>query len=323
MAPVGKGPFQLKSFRVDSQLTRQAPGWFRAAERPAVDTLVFAITPDGNVRPAPLKRDRCDIADSVAPAGLYRAAQDPISKVTTSPGMNIGYLAFNTKHPVLGKVEVRRALDMAIDKATLVKPRVWRRRRAGADPDARRQLGQRPQHQGPGLQPRQGASCSRKPASRASASASGPCPSSATTTPTAKLVAQLIQTGGPRSASRRTSSPTMGRVPAPRRQRRARHRAAGWNGDTEPANTAGQLGCGSASGTFWCNPDYSCSPKPAPARPARPARSPTPRPCAWPRSNCPGAPGPRRHLRAAPRQRQRASCCRWTARCIFDGVLPR
>ena len=65
----------------------------------------------------------------------------------------------------------------------------------------------------------------------------------------------------------------------------------GWNGDTEPANTAGQLGCGSASGTFWCNPDYeSCSPKPAPARPARPARVAYAKACAWPRSNCPGAP---------------------------------
>jgi dipeptide transport system substrate-binding protein len=31
---------------------------------------------------------------------------------------------------------------------------------------------------------------------------------------------------------------------------------SGWNGDPEPANTAGQLACGSASGSFWCNPAY-------------------------------------------------------------------
>ena len=31
---------------------------------------------------------------------------------------------------------------------------------------------------------------------------------------------------------------------------------SGWNGDPEPANTAGQLACNSNSGTFWCNPAY-------------------------------------------------------------------
>ena len=31
---------------------------------------------------------------------------------------------------------------------------------------------------------------------------------------------------------------------------------SGWNGDPEPSGTFAQLACGSASGTFWCNPAY-------------------------------------------------------------------
>jgi ABC-type transport system substrate-binding protein len=43
-----------------------------------------------------------------------------------------------------------------------------------------------------------------------------------------------------------------------RRIDQGEHDAAlvGWNGDPEPANTAGQLACGAMSGTFWCNPEY-------------------------------------------------------------------
>ena len=180
----GHGALQLKSFRVDSQLRLvKHPGWFRAAERPRW-TRWSLPSPDGNVRAQRLKRDECDIADSVALADLAELRRTRY-RVTTSPGMNIGYLAFNTKHPVLGKVEVRQALDMAIDKATLVKT-VF----GDAGVQAQTLMPAANWANDPSIRarpttPTRRASCSRKPASRASASASGPCPSSATTTPTA------------------------------------------------------------------------------------------------------------------------------------------
>jgi ABC-type transport system substrate-binding protein len=258
MAPVGTGPFQLKSFRVDSQLRLiKHPGWFRATERPRVDTLVFAITPDGNVRAQRLKRDECDIADPVAPADLAELRKDPAIKVSTSPGMNIGYLAFNTKHPVLGKVEVRQALDMAIDKATLVKT-------VFGDAGVQAQTlmpaanwANDPSIKGNAYNPDKARELLKKAGVSGLSISLWSMPVIRNYNPNSKLIAQLIQTDWAKvGVTANIVTYEWGEYL--RRVDKGEHDTVllGWNGDTEPANTAGQLGCGSASGTFWCNAEY-------------------------------------------------------------------
>ncbi|RZI94024.1 MAG: ABC transporter substrate-binding protein, partial [Rubrivivax sp.] len=120
--PIGTGPFQFKSFRADSVIRYvKHPGWWRKDEKPRADQLVFAITPDATVRAQRLKRNECDIAAPVGPAELADLMKDPAIKLATAPGMNIGILAYNTRRPALSKVEVRQALDMAIDKAAILR----------------------------------------------------------------------------------------------------------------------------------------------------------------------------------------------------------
>jgi dipeptide transport system substrate-binding protein len=45
---------------------------------------------------------------------------DPKLKVDTAPGFNIGYLSYNTEKAPLNKVEVRQALDMAINRKSII-----------------------------------------------------------------------------------------------------------------------------------------------------------------------------------------------------------
>ena len=257
-APVGTGPFQLKSFRADSLIRYvKHPGWWRAAERPRADQLVYAITPDANVRAQRLKRDECDIAAPVGPADLAELRKDPAIKLATAPGLNVAVLAYNTRRPALAKPAVRQALDMAIDKAAILRT-VY----GGAGVLANSPM--------PAANWAHDATLKAAPHDPAKARAllnkAGVLPLNITLwampvvrnyNPNGQLMAQMIQADWAKvGVKARIVTYEWGEYL--RRIDAGEHDAAlsGWNGDPEPANTAGQLGCGAASGTFWCNPAY-------------------------------------------------------------------
>ena len=256
--PVGTGPFQLKSFRQDAVIRYvKHPRWWRNAEKPRADQLVYAITPDSTVRSQRLKRDECDIAAPVGPGELADLKKDPAIKLATAPGMNVGILAYNTRKPALAKLEVRQALDMAIDKAAILKavygdagvaattilPAAnWAHdatlKPAPHDPAKAKALLQKA-----GVLPLNLALWAM-PVVRAY-------------NPNGQLMAQMIQADWAKvGVTVRIVTYEWGEYL--RRIDAGEHDAAlsGWNGDSEPANTAGQLACGAASGSFWCNPAY-------------------------------------------------------------------
>ncbi|KQV89152.1 ABC transporter substrate-binding protein [Pelomonas sp. Root1237] len=256
--PVGTGPFQFKSFRADSVIRYvKHQTWWRKDERPRADQLVFAITTDASVRAQRLKRDECDIAYPVGPAELDELKKDPNIKLATAAGMNIGILAYNTKRPALSKVEVRQALDMAIDKAAIVRT-VY----GDAGVLASSVIPAANWAHDATLKP-----VPHDPAkARAMLQKAGVLPLDITLwampvvrpyNPNGQRMAQMIQSDWAKvGVNARIVTYEWGEYL--RRIDAGEHEAAlsGWNGDPEPANTAGQLACGSASGSFWCNPAY-------------------------------------------------------------------
>src|SRR5690606_6871786 len=70
--PVGTGPFIFKRYQKDA-VVRYLPNRAYFAGAPAVDALIFAITPDSNVRLQKLRRGECHIALSPKPTDLESA----------------------------------------------------------------------------------------------------------------------------------------------------------------------------------------------------------------------------------------------------------
>jgi dipeptide transport system substrate-binding protein len=118
--PVGTGPFLFKSFQKDAsvRLVRNPDFWRPEVAR--VDNLIFVITTDRNVRAQKLRAGECDISALASQNDATELRKDPNIQILTSPGSNVGYISLNVKKPGLNKVEVRQALDMAIDKKRIV-----------------------------------------------------------------------------------------------------------------------------------------------------------------------------------------------------------
>jgi dipeptide transport system substrate-binding protein len=117
--PVGTGPFQFVDYQKDAVIRYKAnPGHWKG--KPAIDDLVFAITPDGGVRWQKLKAGDCQIMPYPNPADIAAMKADPNVHVMEQEGLNVGYLAYNTTEPPFDDPKVRKALNMAIDKQAII-----------------------------------------------------------------------------------------------------------------------------------------------------------------------------------------------------------
>ena len=114
---MGTGPFVLKRFQKDAVIRYTAnPDYF--AGKPGVDNLVFAITPDANVRLQKIKRGECHIALSPKPLDVQAAREDDALQVSETPAFMTAFVAINSQHPPLDKPQVRQAINLAFDKAS-------------------------------------------------------------------------------------------------------------------------------------------------------------------------------------------------------------
>ena len=117
--PLGTGPFQLLQYQKDALIRYKAfPQYW--AGKAKIDDLIFAITPDASVRWAKLQKGECHVMPYPNPADLDTMRKDSSVTVLEQPGLNIGYLAYNTTKKPFDDVRVRKALNMAIDKKTII-----------------------------------------------------------------------------------------------------------------------------------------------------------------------------------------------------------
>ncbi|MCB5197356.1 ABC transporter substrate-binding protein [Deefgea salmonis] len=113
--PIGTGPFALKSFQKDAVIRYDAhPNYF--AGQPKSDKLIYAITADPVVRVQKVKAGECQIALGVKPQDITAARNDKKLKVLSTPMFATAFVAINTQHKPLDKVEVRQALQLAFDQ---------------------------------------------------------------------------------------------------------------------------------------------------------------------------------------------------------------
>ena len=118
-APVGTGPFRFAAWRegVEVELVANESYWGGA---PALAGVRFRIVPDAAAQVIALRAGDLDLIHDLAPDAYDALADQPDVVRRSYPSERTSYLEFNTAHPVLGDVRVRRAFAHAIDTSLLV-----------------------------------------------------------------------------------------------------------------------------------------------------------------------------------------------------------
>jgi dipeptide transport system substrate-binding protein len=118
--PIGTGPFEFVSYQKDATIRYKAFDKYWGG-RPKIDNLVYSITRDATTRYAKLKTGECQVMAFPKPADLADMRKDPQITVQQKEGLNIGYIAFNVEKKPFDDKRVRQALNMAVDKAAILK----------------------------------------------------------------------------------------------------------------------------------------------------------------------------------------------------------
>src|SRR5260363_336510 len=118
--PVGTGPFIFRKYDKDSTLVFDGNLEYLKPEDVRLSRLILAITPDAAVRAQKLIKNECQVSAVPRSSDIAMLRKVPHLRVLSQSGFSMGYLAYNMTHPPLDDVRVRRALDTAIDKKTII-----------------------------------------------------------------------------------------------------------------------------------------------------------------------------------------------------------
>lgn len=118
-APIGTGPFYLDSYYQSNHI-RYKPNKSYWGGAPAIDQLVFDITPKSTNRIAKLMTGDCDVSALPQSSELDILRRNLKLELQIQTGFNVSYLAFNLKKPPFNKPKVRKAIAHAINKSAII-----------------------------------------------------------------------------------------------------------------------------------------------------------------------------------------------------------
>jgi peptide/nickel transport system substrate-binding protein len=112
--PMGSGPFRFVSWPEQNKLNLQ-----RVKDN---QMMTFMRIKEGTVRVLKLMRGEVDlIQNDLSPELITFLKKQKDLYVTQSKGSNFTYIGFNLEDPMLSKLDVRRAIAMAIDRDAIIK----------------------------------------------------------------------------------------------------------------------------------------------------------------------------------------------------------
>ena len=118
--PIGTGPFVFSRYQKDAVIRFKGNKEYWQPDEVKIDNLIFAINTDASVRMQKLKAGECQVTLFPRPADLDALKKDPNLDMPEQAGFNVGYIAYNVTHPPFDKLEVRQALDMAVNKQGII-----------------------------------------------------------------------------------------------------------------------------------------------------------------------------------------------------------
>lgn len=116
---IGTGPYRVVEVRPGQFMRFEAFGDYWG-DKPPIRSFTLRLVPEVAARVAGLQTGEFDIVTEIAPDQFQTVASDPGSEIVGGPILSIRAIIYNSKHPVLQDVRVRRALNLAIDRQLIV-----------------------------------------------------------------------------------------------------------------------------------------------------------------------------------------------------------
>src|SRR5262249_23657586 len=119
-APVAAGPYRFVSWTHGTEIVVEADStWF--LQRPGVKRIVWRVMPDvSSAVPALLAGEADAMETSPSKDDIERVRADAALQLYPYPSSFIGGVLFNVRRPLFASRETRRAIAMAVDRATVV-----------------------------------------------------------------------------------------------------------------------------------------------------------------------------------------------------------
>nr|WP_269049368.1 ABC transporter substrate-binding protein [Sporosarcina sp. G11-34] len=118
--PVGTGPFEFESWTRNDKIVLKANENYYIEDKPLLDKIIFTVIPDNSSRLNVLLTGEADIIDGMNPGDADTVEADGTLQLIKRPSFNTGYMVFNTQIAPFDNVKVRQAINMAVDKESLV-----------------------------------------------------------------------------------------------------------------------------------------------------------------------------------------------------------
>ena len=118
--PVGSGPFKMAEWREDDTIVLDANREYFRRDRPILDRLIFRTYPDRESALLAISRGEMDMAINLAASDLLFVSNRVNFRVYSASAPTYYALIFNLSDPLFRDVKVRKALDYAIDKDSII-----------------------------------------------------------------------------------------------------------------------------------------------------------------------------------------------------------
>lgn len=143
--PVGTGPFRITDFKTGESITAERNLNYREAGKPYLDKIIFKSVPTSAVAIAQLKAGEVHGMWSVLESETPDLERTPGLTIITDPAPSVERIELNTAknedmtdpnstHPVLGDIEMRRALLYATPKQQIIDKLLFGKAAVGTSP---------------------------------------------------------------------------------------------------------------------------------------------------------------------------------------------
>lgn len=119
--PIGTGPFLFKSWTRGQSLTVTRNTHYWQKGKPYLDSIVWSVVPDNTTRFLQLQGGQIDVDEFPAFSQIAQITSASGIKLVSVPSTRVDIVLFNQKNKPFQDIHVRKAINLAIDRASLVK----------------------------------------------------------------------------------------------------------------------------------------------------------------------------------------------------------